>query len=930
MNPAECFEFEQIRDSQKRIHLLVDELDRRIDSLVEKMAPVRAIPSARKVLPPPLPTIALSTAPAPGQALAEAAAVSADLPKGAASATIQPEIELAPPVKIAPIPPPPISEPLELRVGTFWMARIGIVVLLTGLVFLGNYAYHRIVPLLGPWGKLSLLALAGGLLTGAGVWLEKAKEALRNYGRVLLAGGAAALYYTTYAAHFVAPLKVIENPLVGGALLLAVGGGIIGFAQRRRSETVALLAILLSYCTSAINPIGSFTLFSNLLLTSAAVFFLIRHRWTTTSFVSLVATYGSYAFWRFHQFAEAGITGSFGIGPTFLAGYWLLFTLGVLIAAPSVLSSAQRTAFLTANNGAFFGLTAHHFAVHRPEAFWMFSLGYGAALLALSVVVRKRHEDDSMFSGAYLAQGLIGITLGFVMKLTGPALALVLAVESAVLLAGIRLRHRALREIAASLCALGALGVALYEMRGDSRSSLALGLGVSVLLLFDAWLVKFLRGEWWDRLFSPRSFVFAVLGLTLIGVTVWHETPAPWQPGVLAAVAVAGLLATRIRLVEITLTAQAFAFVASMLLYVRCLEAAPSPWWSPLIVLLAPLILMHSWQRATVDAFKSVSTAVQLVFAGVAIGVAMCWIHAFCEGDPWLVAMSALALVSFAYGLITRSWSIALAGQFSLGLAVRAFANSLVTGHPHWAAALSPVLAFVAIALLVARIAPGRWPTPAAWLDYRVISQAYQILAAVLFAGWALEYVPANYQVAFFAGLGAGQILIGSLQHARNRTLTGVAYAAFGMAIFWSRIGAEVNVLDLVAILAVPASLRWGEHFAGKPPVANEVRHVVVSAALLSLWIWVTRWTQGHGGQVTAMWAFLALLVFAAGLSLRERVYRFGGFAILSVALLRLYLFDVWRLDTLYRIVSFLVLGVVLLILSFVYSRFAETFRRWL
>jgi len=51
--------------------------------------------------------------------------------------------------------------------------------------------------------------------------------------------------------------------------------------------------------------------------------------------------------------------------------------------------------------------------------------------------------------------------------------------------------------------------------------------------------------------------------------------------------------------------------------------------------------------------------------------------------------------------------------------------------------------------------------------------------------------------------------------------------------------------------------------------------------------------------------------------------------AILSVALLHLFLFDVWRLDTLYRIVSFLVLGVVLLILSFVYSRFAETFRRW-
>jgi len=44
----------------------------------------------------------------------------------------------------------------------------------------------------------------------------------------------------------------------------------------------------------------------------------------------------------------------------------------------------------------------------------------------------------------------------------------------------------------------------------------------------------------------------------------------------------------------------------------------------------------------------------------------------------------------------------------------------------------------------------------------------------------------------------------------------------------------------------------------------------------------------------------------------------------------RLLAVDVWRFDTLYRIVSFLVLGGVLLVLSFVYSRFAETLRRWL
>jgi uncharacterized membrane protein len=197
-------------------------------------------------------------------------------------------------------PAAPISaepeEPLELRVGTYWMARIGIVILLTGLVFLGNYAYHRIVPFIGAFGKLSLLGLAGVALGGIGAWLERSRESLRNYARVLLAGGAATIYYTAYAAHYVEPLRVIESPIVGGALLLGLAGAFMAWANRRDSESLALPAVLLAYYTSAINPVGLFTLFSNALLTAAAVFFLVRRGWTRLSFASLAATYGSYAY----------------------------------------------------------------------------------------------------------------------------------------------------------------------------------------------------------------------------------------------------------------------------------------------------------------------------------------------------------------------------------------------------------------------------------------------------------------------------------------------------------------------------------------------------------------------------------------------------------------------------------------------------------
>src|SRR4030095_12432828 len=255
MNSTQRFELQNIREDQDRLHRLVQDLDRRIEllgrNLIAASEPPRPKPTEittppQPSQPPPLPTVEIKPEPA----------------RVEPSETKQP----LPPQPVRLLPPPPHrgpkeAEPLELRVGTFWMARIGIVILLTGLVFLGNYAYHRIIPLLGPWGKATLLMLAGLGLGGACYWMDKSKETLRNFGRVLLAGGAATVYYTTYAAHFVQSLRVIEDALLGGILLLAVAGGIAWYAERKRSETVATLAVLLSYYTSAINSIAGFTLF---------------------------------------------------------------------------------------------------------------------------------------------------------------------------------------------------------------------------------------------------------------------------------------------------------------------------------------------------------------------------------------------------------------------------------------------------------------------------------------------------------------------------------------------------------------------------------------------------------------------------------------------------------------------------------------------
>ena len=70
--------------------------------------------------------------------------------------------------------------------------------------------------------------------------------------------------------------------------------------------------------------------------------------------------------------------------------------------------------------------------------------------------------------------------------------------------------------------------------------------------------------------------------------------------------------------------------------------------------------------------------------------------------------------------------------------------------------------------------------------------------------------------------------------------------------------------------------------------------------------------------------------MFTAGIVLRERMYRWLGLGILACALGRVMIIDVWRLETIYRILSLMALGIVLLVLGFIYNKYQEKLREWL
>ncbi|SEM26014.1 Predicted membrane protein [Chryseobacterium taichungense] len=69
------------------------------------------------------------------------------------------------------------------------------------------------------------------------------------------------------------------------------------------------------------------------------------------------------------------------------------------------------------------------------------------------------------------------------------------------------------------------------------------------------------------------------------------------------------------------------------------------------------------------------------------------------------------------------------------------------------------------------------------------------------------------------------------------------------------------------------------------------------------------------------IWAVLASIFIYIGLKSNAREYGKAGFALLVVMILKLYLHDVWKMDNVSRIIAFIILGIILLLSSFLFQR---------
>ena len=83
-------------------------------------------------------------------------------------------------------------------------------------------------------------------------------------------------------------------------------------------------------------------------------------------------------------------------------------------------------------------------------------------------------------------------------------------------------------------------------------------------------------------------------------------------------------------------------------------------------------------------------------------------------------------------------------------------------------------------------------------------------------------------------------------------------------------------------------------------------------------------------GRVTIGWGIEAVAAFLFALIVGERSFRLAALGLLLVCVVKIIVLDVWRQERSDRFITFIILGIALILVSYLYTRYSEAIRRYL
>ncbi len=305
------------------------------------------------------------------------------------------------------------SKDLEINLGKFWLNKIGIIIFALGIGFLITYAFKYF----GPLARIVFGYAVCCVLFFFGFNFEK-KEKFLYFGRVLLGGAWALIYFTTYAMYHFEASKIIFSQPLELLLLAIVVAGLIWHSLCYKSEVLTAIAFFIGYLTSTVGDISFFTLSSSFLLALAILVVVYRLQWARFIFLGIALTYLTHLSWVVKHLVLSPVTVGvlnvknvyFLLDAGFISIYWFLFITAVHL----IKDQNQEDKLAAANFSNFlfyFLLVFPKLQVFYPGCKFNFVLGLGAVYALFSGLGELTKRRKLLISNIVIAVSLLSVAV---------------------------------------------------------------------------------------------------------------------------------------------------------------------------------------------------------------------------------------------------------------------------------------------------------------------------------------------------------------------------------------------------------------------------------------------------------------------------------------------------------------------------------------
>jgi uncharacterized membrane protein len=186
------------------------------------------------------------------------------------------------------------EDALETRVGENWFAKVGIVVLALGMIFLLTFPYQNL-PSYAP-------SVIGYILVAAVLGLSRYwKDSFQQVSRYLLGGGLLLLYFTTLRLSHFGPAPTVTNVPAEIVLLLAVVALNLFVSISKRSPYLVGFNLTLGFLTAlaAGEPLVVFSIVA--LMSVLSTVFSVRYQWHWIILLGVVASNLTHFLWSINN-----------------------------------------------------------------------------------------------------------------------------------------------------------------------------------------------------------------------------------------------------------------------------------------------------------------------------------------------------------------------------------------------------------------------------------------------------------------------------------------------------------------------------------------------------------------------------------------------------------------------------------------------------